>query len=156
MFTVLYISKNHFTHYYFQKKEERNKTKRKKVHNNTEQFFYNSFFSFIPSKELHELFNNNKLVTALSQEQSSDDGLPGGSMNGGLCGGSACILLDIGPGPWGYISKSLKPSVPDFSPDLPSCFNIIRRHLARAFWNQTWKEKHKIRVLLETKKNDAI
>lgn len=82
-----------------------------------------------------------------SHEHSKDEGLPGGMMNGGLWGFKD-MLLPIEEGPWGYRSMSfiLSP-LEHFSPDFPSCLSIIRRHFARAFWNQTWN-KEKIFIYL--------
>lgn len=65
---------------------------------------------------------------------SIEVGDDGPSMYDGLCGL--------------YVSRSIEPS--PFSPSIvfPSCFIIMRRHFARAFWNQTWanprNEKKKI------------
>jgi hypothetical protein len=59
------------------------------------------------------------------------------TLYGGLCGGSDWIEPI---GPW-YMSISSEPSGEHLSAILFSCFVTIRRHFARAFWNQTCRQK---------------
>jgi hypothetical protein len=42
------------------------------------------------------------------------------------------------------------------SPDLPSCFSIIRRHLARAFWNHTWNKTAGQKLVKRKKVNKLV
>lgn len=90
-------------------------------------------------------------VATRAHEHSSEGGLDPPIMNGGLWG-FIPLIPDPTP-PWceGYDSKSLSP--PDSEPlsDFPSCFTIIRRHFARAFWNHTCKKQRKKKV-----KNDVL